>query len=150
MIDENGPDGFGERPLAGFTHSIDSHLALYRFALTAYDYRCAISGLRFAPNAQILHERLDVVPIHPRELGGSREIGNVLVLEAGMADAFARGLITVSDEGRVIVPRLEALPDEQSRHVEAGRALFVPAEPMFRPVAKNLQFHRLTIARFHR
>ena len=150
MIDENDPDGFGERPLAGFTHSIDGHLGFYRFALTAYNYRCAISGLRFPPDAQILHERLEVVPIHPRELGGTLEIGNALVLETSMADAFARGLITATDDWQVIVPRPEALAEEQREHVVAGRVLFVPAEPMFRPVAKNMQFHRLTIARFHR
>ena len=150
MIDENDPDGFGERPLAGFTHSVDDYLAFYRFALTSYNYRCAISGLRFPPEAQILHERLQVVPIHPRELGGSLEIGNAIVLEASMADAFARGLITSTDDWQVIVPRPEALAEEQRQHVVAGRVLFVPAEPMFRPVAKNLQFHRLTIARYHR
>lgn len=149
MIDENDPDGFGDRPLAGFTHSIDNHLAFYRFALTVYNYRCAISGLQFSSDAQILHEQLSVVPIHPRELGGSLEIGNALVLEADLADAFARGLITATDDGRVIVPRPEALAEAQRQHVVEGRVLFVPAEPMFRPAAKNLQFHRLTIARFH-
>ena len=150
MIDENDPEGFGERPLAGFTHSVDDYLSFYRFALTAYNYRCAVSGLRFPPEAQILHEQLEVVPIHPRELGGSLEIGNVLVLEASMADAFARGLITATDDWQVIVPRPDALAEQQRKHVVAGRVLFVPAEPMFRPVAKAMQFHRLTIARFHR
>lgn len=150
MIDEDDPDGFGERPLAGFTHSIDNHLAFYRFALNVYNCRCAISGLQFPPDPQILHQRLSVVPIHPREFGGSLDIGNALVLEAGIADAFGRGLITATDDWQVILPRPEALPEEQRQHVVAGRVLFVPVDPMFRPVTKNLQFHRLTIARYHR
>ncbi|MBN9332865.1 hypothetical protein [Devosia sp.] len=149
MIDENDPDGFGERPLAGFAHSIDNHVAFYRFALKIYNYRCAISGLRFPSDAQILHQQLEVVPIHPREFGGPLEIGNVLVLETGMADAFARGLVTASDDWQLIVPQPQALNEAQRQHAVAGRVLFVPSEPMFRPEARNLQFHRLTIARFH-
>lgn len=149
MIDENDPDGFGERPLAGFTHAIESPLDFYRLALKIYDYRCAISGLQFPPTVQILHEQLEVVLIHPREFGGSLEIGNVLVLEANMADAFARGLVTASDDWHVIVPRSEALAGGQRKYAVAGQVLFVPSEPVFRPLAKNLQFHRLTIARFH-
>lgn len=149
MIDDKDQGGFGERPPADFTHSIDNRLAFYRFALTVYNYRCAVSGLRFSADAQILHEQLDVVLIHPRELGGVIDVRNVLVLEASLADAFARGLITATDDRQVIVPRSERLTEAQRQRVVAGRELFAPSEPMFGPLAKNLQFHRLTIARFH-
>ena len=149
MIEENDPEGFGERPLAGFTHSFDDHLAFYRFALGVYNYRCAISGLQFLPEAQILHQRLDVVPIHPRELEGTLDLGNALVLESGLAAAFAKGLIAATDDWHVLVPRPEALTEEQRILVVPGRVLFVPEQPMFRPLAKNLQFHRLMITRYH-
>ena len=150
MIDENDPDGFGERPLAGFTHALDTHLAFYCLALSAYEYRCAVSGLQFSPQDKILHERLDVVPIHPRELGGPLEMGNALVLETSLAAAFGQGLITATDDFKVAVPRLAALSDEQRALVEPGRALLLPADPLFYPAAKRLHFHRLVIARYQK
>ena len=148
MIEENDQSGFGERPQAGFANVLDSRVAFYRFALTIYDFRCAISGLRFAPQEQVLHDRLDVVPIHPRELGGPLEIGNMLVLESGLAALFGQGLITASDDGLVVVPRPEKLSAQQREMVVPGRALLLPLDPLFQPLAKHLHFHRLTIAQY--
>ena len=68
MIEENGPNGFGERPLAGFTHSLDNHLEFYRLALAAYNYRCAISGLQFPPQDKILRLETSVIQSYgPRQ-----------------------------------------------------------------------------------
>ena len=149
MIEESGSNRSGGWSPAGFTHALDNHLAFYRSALVAYDYRCAISGFRFSPQNKILHERLDVVPIHPRELDGALDIGNALVLLSTLASAFAQGLITATDDGRVLVPRPGALTGDLPALVETGRALFLPADPALRPAAKYLQFHRLVIARYH-
>lgn len=150
MIEEDGPEGFGERPLAGFTHSLDNHLEFYRLALAAYNYRCAISGLQFSPQDKILHERLDVVPIHPRELGGPLEIGNALVLESSLAAAFGQGLISVADDFTLAVPRPDALTTAQRALIAPGRMLLLPKDPLFRPAAKHLHFHRLVIARYQK
>lgn len=141
MIRDHDDSGFGERLQAGFDAAALSSIAFYDFALAAYSYRCAISGVRYARPGGNLHDRLDVVRIHPAELGGPLEIGNVLVLERGIARAFQHGLISVEDDFRVVVLRPEALDGA----VLPGRKLFLPNDPLLYPDRKHLQFHRLTV-----
>jgi len=150
MIDEDDPDDFGERPQSGFTVDGDMRIAFYRFALAIYGYRCAITGQQFEQQNGILHNELDVVAIHPRELDGPLEIDNVLVLETDIGAAFGQGLITVDDDYSVVIARPERLNDAQSGLVVAGRKLFLPGDPQFQPSRKHLQFHRLVVALYNR
>lgn len=148
MIERDDHGGFGEQPMARFDTASDMRLAFYRFALQAYRYRCAISGLAFDTQDQNLHEQLEVILIHPREFGGALEIGNALVLESRVAQLFAKGVLTIASDETLLVARPGKVPLELEPVVVPGAALFLPEDEMLRPAAKNLQFHRLTIARY--
>jgi predicted restriction endonuclease len=148
MSDEDEPEGFSEKPQSGFSTSGDIHIAFYRFVLTAYSYRCAISGKRFPPQDGILHPSLDVVAIHPLELHGSLEVSNALVLETGLGAAFRQGYLAISDDYTVIATQPEALTEDEMGSIEPGRTLFLPEDPLFHPSKKHLHFHRLVLARY--
>ncbi|KKB80310.1 hypothetical protein VW35_07875 [Devosia soli] len=148
MIEEDDQRGFGEQPMARFDAATDMRVAFYRFALQSYGYRCAISGLGFDPQDKNLLEKLEVVLIHPREFGGELEIGNVLVLESRIAQLFSTGVVSVAEDGTVLVAQSGELPAELEDAVKPGAELFLADDPLLWPNAKNLQFHRLTIARY--
>ncbi|SFV29040.1 hypothetical protein SAMN05216456_0658 [Devosia crocina] len=150
MIEEEEQRGFGERPVTGFEPSLESRVAFHRFALVVYDFRCAVSGLQFPATEGALHDRLEVVPIHPREAEGPLEISNVLVLESRIAHAFAKGWICVDDGYRVVIADRAELGDELSGQVIERRALFLPSDPLFRPASRHFQFHRMVVARYSR
>lgn len=148
MIEEDDQRGFGEQPMARFDAATDMAVAFYRFALQTYQYRCAISGLSVSPQDENLHEKLEVVLIHPREFGGELEIGNVLVLDSRVAQLFSTGALSVAEDGTVLVARPNEVLTELGDLVRPGAALFLPEDPLLHPSAKNLQFHRLTVARY--
>lgn len=148
MIEEDDQRGFGEQPMARFDAATDMAVAFYRFALQCYLYRCAISGLSVSPQDENLHEKLEVVLIHPREFGGELEIGNVLVLDSRVAQLFSTGALSVAEDKTVLVARPKEVPAELEGAVRPGAALFLPQDHLLQPSDKNLQFHRLTIARY--
>lgn len=146
MGDGDRFDGFGERAKTPFLVSSDARVDFYRLALAAYDYRCALTGTRFDAQGGLLLDQLHVVFIQPRELGGPLDIGNLLVFTPAAGNAFRNGAFTLDDDGRILLPGKSA--DLQWLGVEnaAGQTLFLPADPLFRPAARFLQFHRLVIA----
>ena len=148
MIEEDDQRGFGEQPMVRFDAATDMRVGFYRFALQTYQYRCAISGLRVDPQDKALHEKLEVVLIHPREFGGELAIGNVLVLESRLAQLFSTGVLSVAADETLLVARPNAIPADVEDLVRPGAKLLLPEDDLLRPSGKNLQFHRLTIARY--
>jgi hypothetical protein len=141
MASANG-DGFGDNPQGGFAAgaSLDVYEAVYRLVMTAYGYRCALTGEQFAPDIGLVHPHLEVVAIRPREAGGPLAIDNYLALEEHAARAFRFGLFIVEDDYRVTIPDPAAL--DRAIRPHAGGRLLVPAEPLFRPNPAYLAFHR--------
>lgn len=148
-MDEDGFDGFGERHGPSFRASSDARMAFYRLALAAYDYRCALTGIQYAPEGLQL-DKLHVVFIQPREAGGPLEIGNALVFVPAAAMAFTAGWFSMDDDGRLLLAQSAETLRAHDLSVVAGQALFLPRDPVFRPVSRYLQFHRLVIARYDR
>ena len=64
MASANG-DGFGDSPQGGFAAgaSLDVYEAVYRLVMTAYGYRCALTGEQFTPDIGLVHPHLEVVAI---------------------------------------------------------------------------------------
>lgn len=141
--------GFGEFG-AGFEAAagLDAHEAVYRLVLTAYGYRCALTGTVFpqdpTPGLGLLHPDLDVVAIRPREAGGPLQIDNFLALEKAAARAFRAGQILIDDDYWVI-PDLNVLNPDVAARLHPGGRLLVPAEPLFQPSRAHLAFHRRSV-----
>ncbi len=115
-------------------------VAFRRKVRLAYDYRCAISGLRLRngggrPEVQAAH-------IRPVERQGSDSVRNGLALSGTVHWMFDRGLLSVAEDLTILVSR-NKVPSEV-----VGR-LIVPSGRLCRPLAErdwphpeNLKWHR--------
>lgn len=138
----SGDNGFEDLPQRGFAagEPLEAYESLQRLVLTSYGYRCALTGERFEPAIGLLHPRLDVVAIRPRDHGGPLSIANYLPMVAELVEAFERGTILIEDDYRIIVPNAGLL--DAGSLLRLRSALHVPAEHLFQPGAAYLAYHR--------
>lgn len=113
--------------------------AFRRHVRTAYDKRCAMSGLRLIngggrPEVQAAH-------IRPVEADGPDTVRNGMALTGTFHWLFDRGLVTVSDDYRIILSP-HGVPDDLDRLIVPDRRLIVPADESQRPHSTYLQWHR--------
>lgn len=115
--------------------------ASFRFRVVeqVYSGRCAMTGVRMTNG----HGRaeVDAAHIQPVSAGGPDSTRNGLALMKSMHWAFDRGLVSLSDEGRILtvergldVPVLRLLPED--------RIARFPERPDERPHPSFLQWHR--------
>lgn len=116
-------------------------IAFRRQVRAAYDYRCAMSGLRLRngggrPEVQAAH-------IRPVERQGSDSIRNGLALSGTLHWMFDRGLISVAEDCRTILVSHNKVPgDVVSRLLSPGGKLLAPLDPRDAPHPSNLGWHR--------
>lgn len=115
-------------------------IAFRRKVRDAYDYRCAISGLRLRngggrPEVQAAH-------IRPVERQGSDSVRNGLALSGTLHWMFDRGLITVADDHSILVSRNKVPTDVVDRLVRPQGQLSLPHDRLNWPHPENLRWHR--------
>lgn len=118
-------------------------IAFRRKVRDAYDYRCAISGLRLRngggrPEVQAAH-------IRPVEHGGSDSVRNGLALSGTLHWMFDRGLISVAEDCSILVSRNKVPADVVDRLLLPGGKLIPPRDPTDAPHPENLRWHRENI-----
>ena len=118
-------------------------IAFRRKVRDAYDYRCAISGLRLRngggrPEVQAAH-------IRPVEHGGSDSVRNGLALSGTLHWMFDRGLISVAEDCSILVSRNKVPADVVDRLLLPGGKLIPPRDPTDAPHPENLRWHRESI-----
>lgn len=131
-----------ERPvLERLTHRPYRDVAFRRKVRAAYDYRCAMSGLRLRngggrPEVQAAHIR----PVADR---GSDSLRNGLALSGTLHWMFDRGLISVADDCRTILVSRNKVPAEVvDRLLSPTGKLFAPGDARSTPHPENLRWHR--------
>jgi putative restriction endonuclease len=145
--------GFAD-PMAGFQH--DAPLAGFRpeilmsrkardasFARqvkAAYRARCAMSGLSLRngggrPEVQAAH-------IRAVEADGPDTVRNGLALSGTLHWMFDRGLVSVDEDGTILVARDSIAGEVQTRLIRPERRLLAPAEAMLAPHPDYLAWHR--------
>lgn len=146
MAGSDDDNGLGEERQTGFSAaSLEAYEAIYRLVLSAYGYRCALTGEQFLPDTGLLHPHLLVEAIRPREAGGPLQINNYLALEEHAAQAFRRGQILIEDDYRIAVPHPDRLNRAVLLRLNGSGRLLVPAEALFQPSPAHLAFHRLSV-----
>lgn len=147
MASSDKENAFGEFAQPGFAAapSLDAYESVYRLVLTAYSYRCALTGEQFQRDVGLIHPHLEVIAIRPRDAGGPLQINNYLALEEHAARAFKAGLFLVEDDYRVVVPNPDALPRAVAVRLHASGHLIVPAEALFQPSPAHLAYHRRAV-----
>jgi putative restriction endonuclease len=115
-------------------------VAFRRRVRAAYDYRCAVSGLRLRngggrPEVQAAH-------IRPVEHQGSDCVRNGLALSGTVHWMFDRGLIGVAEDMTILVSRNKVPAEVVARLVRPEGRLFLPQDRRDWPHRDNLSWHR--------
>ena len=139
---DDSEDGFGEAA-RGFAagETLETYEAMYRLVLTAYGYRCALTGEQFERANGLWHGDLDVVAIVPRELGGPLKISNYLPLVFPAAEAFEAGQWLIADDYAVLADR-DVLDRRLAERLHPSGFLQLPKEAVFHPDRALLARHR--------
>ncbi|WP_240473682.1 HNH endonuclease [Thioclava pacifica] len=131
-----------ERPvLERLTRRAYRDVAFRRKVRDAYDYRCAISGLRLRngggrPEVQAAH-------IRPVDQKGSDSVRNGLALSGTLHWMFDRGLISIAEDCETILVSRNKVPaDVVDRLIRPDGKLLKPTDPRDRPHPENLRWHR--------
>ena len=109
---------------------------------TAYDKRCAITGLKLIngggrPEVQAAH-------IRPIAHGGSDSVRNGLALSGTVHWMFDRGLLSIGDDFGIIVASRK-VPEDALRLIRPDRQLLVPKRVELHPLQDALRYHRENI-----
>lgn len=115
-------------------------VAFRRKVRAAYDYRCAMSGLRLRngggrPEVQAAH----IIPVDRQ---GSDAVRNGLALSGTLHWMFDRGLLSVADDLTILVSRNKVPGEVVDRLIVPDGRLRLPAEARDRPHPNNLRWHR--------
>ena len=142
------PAGLAEEPLVfdrpileRLTRRHYRDIAFRRKVREAYDYRCAVSGLRLRngggrPEVQGAH-------IRPVDQLGSDSVRNGLALSGTIHWMFDRGLISVGEDCETILVSHNKVPgDVVERLIAPNGKLHPPVDPRDSPHPENLRWHR--------
>lgn len=106
----------------------------------AYRARCAMSGLELRngggrPEVEAAH----IVPVAER---GPDTVRNGLALSGTLHWMFDRGLLSVGDQGDILMARGSIAPEVATRLLTPDQKLLLPDDPALRPHPSYLQWHR--------
>jgi putative restriction endonuclease len=114
--------------------------AFRRKVREAYDYRCAISGLRLRngggrPEVQAAH-------IRPVERSGSDSVRNGIALSGTLHWMFDRGLVSVGEDHAILVSHNKVPSEVVNRLIRPQGRLWLPEDQKNWPHPENLRWHR--------
>lgn len=115
-------------------------VAFRRKVREAYDYRCAMSGLRLRNGGG--RPEVNAAHIVPVERQGSDAVHNGLALSGTLHWMFDRGLLSVADDQTILVSRNKVPGEVVDRLIVPGGKLCLPAERRNWPNPSNLRWHR--------
>jgi len=115
-------------------------VAFRRKVREAYDYRCAMSGLRLRNGGG--RPEVNAAHIRPVEKQGSDAVRNGLALSGTLHWMFDRGLLSVADDGTILVSRNKVPGEVVDRLIVPGGKLCLPVDQRDWPHPENLRWHR--------
>ncbi len=141
LVDLSLPMDWQQRPMRQVVREevVRDRAFRYRVIEQAYDGRCAMTGLRLTNGFG--RAEVDAAHIIPVARGGPDVVTNGLALTKTVHWAFDRGLVSASDDHRILVVE-RGLPDDLHRLLRPDRTLLAPASDEFAPHPQFLQWHR--------
>jgi putative restriction endonuclease len=118
-------------------------VAFRRKVREAYDYRCAMSGLRLRNGGG--RPEVNAAHIRPVERQGSDSVRNGLALSGTLHWMFDRGLLSVADDGSILISRNKVPREVSDRLIVPSGRLVLPKEERDWPHQENLRWHRETV-----
>lgn len=114
--------------------------AFRQHVLTAYDSRCALTGLKFINGGG--RAEVEAAHIKSVESDGPDTVRNGLALSGTIHWMFDRGLISLSDDRDILVSRHVNNPGEVWQLVNADKRARLPTPPHLAPHPRYLSWHR--------
>lgn len=111
-----------------------------RIVLRAYDQRCAITGLKLINGGG--RAEVEAAHIRPVEANGPDIVGNGIALSGTAHWMFDRGLISLTDDLRILVSRQVNDPDGVRAIINKTGYALAPQRASERPHPHFLQWHR--------
>jgi putative restriction endonuclease len=111
-----------------------------RVVLRAYDERCAVTGLKLIDGGG--RAEVEAAHIRPVEANGPDIINNGLALSGTAHWMFDRGLITLADDGQIMVSRQANDPDSIRSIINASGRAILPRRASEQPHPHFLRWHR--------
>jgi len=108
--------------------------------LRAYDKTCAFTGFNFINGGG--RAEVQAAHIRPVEHDGPDSVNNGLALSGTAHWMFDRGLLSLADDGEILVSRHINNVDEVNRIILSDRQAFLPAQIKYRPHPAYLNWHR--------
>jgi putative restriction endonuclease len=129
-----------ERPIVEMTVSRPFRERSFMFNVrSAYSNRCAMTGLRLIngggrPEVQAAH-------IQPVASNGPDSVRNGLALSGTVHWMFDRGLISITDDHKILVAKSH-VPEDAARLLNQNGMIHLPNDQALFPNAQYLKFHR--------
>lgn len=114
--------------------------AFSRKVRRAYGNRCAISGLHLSNGGG--RPEVEAAHIRPVEAGGPDIVQNGLALSGTVHWMFDCGLISITDDHRILVSHNKVPSDIADRLIRTERHLLLPANSRDHPHPSYLEWHR--------
>jgi putative restriction endonuclease len=111
-----------------------------RIVLTAYDERCAVTGLKLINGGG--RAEVEAAHIKPVEAGGPDIVTNGLALSGTAHWMFDRGLIGVGDDMRILISRQVNDQESVRELINEDGLLRRPARTAALPHSSFLRWHR--------
>ncbi|HQU69165.1 MAG TPA: HNH endonuclease [Albidovulum sp.] len=115
-------------------------VAFRRKVREAYDYRCAMSGLRLRNGGG--RPEVNAAHIRPVERQGSDSVRNGLALSGTLHWMFDRGLLSVADDWSILISRNKVPAEVSDRLLGPTGKLLMPNNQQDWPHPANLKWHR--------
>jgi hypothetical protein len=128
-------------PAQSHAPSLETLRSLYSSVLLNYDFTCAMTGRRFQPPAELLHDELEISAIHPLAAGGGFHVSNFLCLDKEAAREFRSGHISIGRNWQLLVDLSRVAPELMER-LNANGKLRLPEAEIGRPDPAAVAYHR--------
>lgn len=122
-----------------FTRKVRSRI-FRRQVVRAYDKTCAFTGLRFINGGG--RAEVQAAHIRPVEADGPDSLNNGIALSGTVHWMFDRGLLSLSNDGEILVSRHINNTDETDRLLVSDRRARLPSNLSDRPHPAYLDWHR--------
>ena len=141
LTDRVLPMEVAERPLREYVVSVAVREKAFRYKVVdqTYDGRCVMTGMKITNG--LGRAEADAAHIRPVHCGGPDVVTNGLALTKTMHWAFDRGLVGLSDAGRILTVE-RGLPDELRRLLQRDLTIGKPRNSADAPHPAFLAWHR--------
>jgi putative restriction endonuclease len=141
LVDLHPHEDFAQREVREVLSRRSVRDASFRFRVVqdVYEGRCALSGLKLTNGYG--RAEVDAAHIRPVARGGPDSVRNGLALSKTLHWAFDRGLLSLSDDMRILVVD-RGVDDAARRLLLPSGAALVPPHPDDQPHASYLRWHR--------